>query len=201
MAPPVHRNDVFPVGRQSIRDVAQINERAGVHQVLAEQQWRRPWLALDGDCLFGFLRAGVVLNRDAFDGLDHPIVASEALPASRSPFVTFFDHSPSIRTEEGVEQVIGVSRQQSSCQPKEVLAGACQHAERVALCCIAGQLVQFICNGVVKPFMHITAHKLGRGHANDLVAVGLPERGVSGCPFLRTFYYLVQAFLLEVQHA
>src|SRR6516162_1049015 len=61
--------------------------------------------------------------------------------------------------------------------------------------------MNFIRDGVVPPFRHVAAHVLSRCHANDFVAVGLPESAIlRGSAFL-VFYDFVQALLLEVEGA
>jgi hypothetical protein len=43
---------------------------------------------------------------------------------------------------------------------------------------IASQLVNLIADRIVKPFRHVAANKLDRGHAADLVRVRLPQWAV-----------------------
>src|SRR5664279_1014635 len=74
-----HWYDFLPIAWQAVRDVLQPNERAVVHQILAEQQRRGAGFALDRDRLLGLLRAGVVFDCDAFDSLDYAEVAGESL--------------------------------------------------------------------------------------------------------------------------
>src|SRR5271167_5244574 len=76
-----HWYDFLPIAWQTVRDVLESNERAVVHQILAEQQRRGAGLALDRDRLLGLSGAGVVFDRDAFNGLDHAEVAGESLPS------------------------------------------------------------------------------------------------------------------------
>src|SRR5271166_4062527 len=61
--------------------------------------------------------------------------------------------------------------------------------------------MDFVRDGVVPPFRHEASHVFRRCHANDLVAVRLPKRGVLGVACLRVLHDLVQALLLEIERA
>src|SRR5208283_1743667 len=76
-----HWYDFLSIAWQTVRDVFQTDERTVVHQILAKQQGRSAGLAFNGDRLLGLLGAGVVFDRDAFNGLDHSEVAGESLPS------------------------------------------------------------------------------------------------------------------------
>ena len=64
-----------------------------------------------------------------------------------------------------------------------------------------GQLMQFVGNGIVPPFIHISADVLDRSHPGDLRAVGLPQRRISRPSALLVFHDLVQPFLVEIEDA
>ena len=171
-----HRHDFLPVAWQTVRDVFQADERAVVHQILAEQQRRSARFTFDRDRFLGFPGAGVVFDRDALDRLDHTEVPREAFPPGRAPFVAVLSHALSFGAEQRVEQIIRIAREQGPRQSQEPSCRFVEHSESIALSCVAGQLVNLIRNGVIPPFRHVAPHVFRRRHARDLAVVGLPQR-------------------------
>ena len=145
-----------------------------------------------------FIGAGVILDGDAFDGLDHPEVAGEAFASCRTPFVPVQGHPFGICSEQGVEQVIRIAGEQRPGQAQKPSRRSVEHAQCIALSGITGELMDFIRNGVIEPFRHVTTHIFRRCHADDLASVGLPKWAVFGRPILRQFCELVQAFLVKI---
>ena len=144
-------NNIFPIRRKRVRDIFQRHEGTGVHQVLAEEQRRCSRLAPDGHLSLVLLGAGVVLDLGALNGLDHPELLGEAFLAGRAPGEAVPHHSFGIDPEQGVVEVVGIAAEKSAGQSGDSLCDSCQHAQSVALCRVAGELVHLVGDGVVEP--------------------------------------------------
>src|SRR4051812_40968337 len=78
-------------------------------------------------------------------------------------------------TPEHVEKVIAVTAHKSSGERDQPLCGAAEDSQGIALRRVAGQLVQFIGNGKIKPALHKAADVFDWCHALNAAPVRLPE--------------------------
>ena len=98
-------------------------------------------------------------------------------------------HPRGFQPEQGVEQVVGISAKQRSRQPHNAVGTGGQSAQGIALRRVAGQLMDFVADRVIKPARHVTPDELNGRHAPDLVGIGLPE-----CAMDRSACFIASGF-------
>ncbi len=160
-----------------VRDILKRQKRRRGHQELAEEHRRGSGLPQNSDRLFGRPRTGVVCFFHLLDRFENAVLLLEVSAALSSIGEAFAHHCVRLHSVEDVKEVVRVAAHQRSCERDQSLRRASEHAKSVSLRRVAGQLVQFIGDGEIKPPAHVAPDILDWRHALNARPVSLPQCG------------------------